>query len=274
MLVNPKGLCNDGWMEDRLSLLIFTDLDGTLIDHGTYQWSPALEALNALKAIGAGVVLASSKTGAEIAVLRDELSLNDWPAIVENGAGLLPAHDAEPHSSTDYKHLRGILSCLPDDLRQHYTGFGDMTTEDVMATTGLDAKSAKLSQRRAYSEPGLWSGSEADKTLFLSHLRAEGIHAQQGGRFLTLSFGANKVDQMRVLKQRFKPQTTIALGDAPNDISMLEAADFGVVIANPHRAPLTDLKGEAEGRIQRTKDAGPVGWNRAILDLLAQLDLT
>lgn len=70
----------------------------------------------------------------------------------------------------------------------------------------------------------------------------------------------------------FAPRHTIALGDAPNDVEMLEAADQGVVIANPHAAPIPLLKGEASGRIIRMADAGPKAWNAAILAHLARYE--
>jgi mannosyl-3-phosphoglycerate phosphatase len=130
-----------------------------------------------------------------------------------------------------------------------------------------------LAKQRAFSEPGEWHGTAAQKEKFLEHLAGLGITAQQGGRFLTLSFGRNKSDQMRRIIETYVPVHTIALGDAPNDIQMLEYADYGVVIANPHGAPLPLLKGEAEGRIIRTKAAGPTGWNTAVLDFIEQFEL-
>ena len=72
----------------------------------------------------------------------------------------------------------------------------------------------------------------------------------------------------------FVAERCVALGDAPNDITMLEAADYGIIIANPHRAPLPPLNGEDEGRISRTLDAGPLGWNTAVCALLDTLELT
>jgi mannosyl-3-phosphoglycerate phosphatase len=54
---------------------------------------------------------------------------------------------------------------------------------------------------------------------------------------------------------------------------MLQAADYGVIIANPHRAPLPPLKTEAKGRILRTTLSGPEGWNNAVLDLVEQLNI-
>jgi mannosyl-3-phosphoglycerate phosphatase len=71
------------------ALIVFSDLDGTLLDHATYSWQAAVPALEALKERGIPLILASSKTSAEIAELRAETGFADCPAIVENGAGLL-----------------------------------------------------------------------------------------------------------------------------------------------------------------------------------------
>ncbi len=254
-------------------LLVFTDLDGTLIDHDTYGFSPALPALEALKNISAGLVLASSKTAPEISSLRQEVGCENWPAIVENGAGLLPPNVTECADALEYQTVRSALDALPKDLRAHFLGFGDVSAQGVVDMTGLSIDAAALAQDRSFSEPGLWSGTPTEKEAFLEELAKKGISAQQGGRFLTLSLGHNKVDQMRSLIDTHKPRHTIALGDAPNDIAMLEYADTGIVIANPARAPLPHLKTEPEGRIIRTKEAGPTGWNSAVLDTLNTLGL-
>ncbi len=260
-------------MANRLPLMVFTDLDGTLIDHDTYAWTPAQPALSALADIGAAVILASSKTAAEVSVLRTDLGLDQWPAIVENGAGLLPAETTEVGKTGTYPELRSAIGDLPAELRAQFVGFGDMSAIQVSDITGLPEDSAKLAQQRAFSEPGQWHGTDAQKTRFIDHLKDHGIIAQQGGRFLTLSFGGNKAIQMRDIIETYAPQHTIALGDAPNDVQMLTTADYGVVVANPHRAPLPPLAGETEGRIIRTSAAGPIGWNAAILELLDRLKL-
>ena len=252
-------------------LIVFTDLDGTLIDHHTYDFSPALPALQLLKRMSAGLVLASSKTAPEIQKLRAEIGCADWPAIVENGAGLLPPQGTQTPDDTQYKAIRTALESLPSALRTLFRGFGDVTTAEIVAMTGLSNESARLAQERSFSEPGLWSGSDQQRAEFLARLATQGISAQQGGRFLTLSYGANKVDQMRAITKAHHPRHTVALGDAPNDIAMLEAADTAVIVANPTRAPLQFLRNEASGNVIRTKDAGPVGWNLAMCDILKRL---
>lgn len=260
-------------MQSNTTLLVFTDLDGTLIDHDTYQWTAAQPALNRLAKLSCGVILASSKTAAEVGALRAALDLEAWPAIVENGAGMLPPHITELPDTFQYTAIRSALVTLPPPLRGLFRGFGDLMPLAVSKMTGLSPEASVLAKNRAFSEPGQWLGTDLQKQDFLAHLAAQGITAQQGGRFLTLSFGRNKADQMRVIMDTYRPAHTIALGDAPNDIEMLQTAEFGVIVANPHRPPLAPLAGEGEGRISRTIEAGPIGWNGAILDLIKQLGL-
>ena len=252
-------------------LIVFTDLDGTLIDHDTYSFAPAKPALEALKLQSAGLVLASSKTAAEVIQLRQQVGAEDWPAIIENGAGLLAPRATEFPDSSEYHTVLSALASVPRDLRKLFLGFGDVSVEQVSKMTGLSGEAAALAKGRSFSEPGMWSGTAAQKEEFLAALAEHGVTAQQGGRFLTLSLGKNKVDQMRAIVKTYAPRHTIALGDAPNDVAMLEAADIGIVVANPARAPLPRLKTEDAGRIVRTTQAGPTGWNVAILDALKSL---
>ncbi|MDD9715338.1 HAD-IIB family hydrolase [Dinoroseobacter sp. PD6] len=253
------------------SLLVFTDLDGTLLDHDSYGYGPALPALDALKARGIPLVLASSKTAAEIAPLRAKLGREDCPAIVENGAGILPAHAAPEAGAADYARLRAVLDGLASGMRARFCGFGDMDAAGVAAITGLPDAQAALARRRAFSEPGVWDGTPAQEADFVAALAARGVQARRGGRFLTLSFGGTKADRMAEIVAQYRPRRTLALGDAPNDIEMLEAADRGVIVANPHGTPLPPLPGEADGRIRRTEKPGPDGWNAAVCAVLSGL---
>ncbi len=69
------------------NLLVFTDLDATLLDHETYDWRPAQPALDELRRRGIPVIFNSSKTKAEQLALRAEIG-NEHPFIVENGAAV------------------------------------------------------------------------------------------------------------------------------------------------------------------------------------------
>lgn len=256
-----------------IPLLVFSDLDGTLLDHDTYSFEPAVGTLARLSKIGAGVVIATSKTAAEVAPLRLEMGLEHWPAIVENGAGVLPPGSELPPLGDAYPALRAALDGLPESLRSRFTGFGDMSAQEVCGATGLPLEQAQLAKRRAFSEPGIFRGDRDLRRDFTAALAQAGISARDGGRFLTLSFGATKASRMEEIIRGLRPLHTAALGDAPNDIEMLERAETGILIPNPHAPALPPLKGETEGTIVRAPCPGPAGWAVAMTALLASLDL-
>ncbi|WP_175501276.1 HAD hydrolase family protein [Poseidonocella pacifica] len=253
--------------------MVFTDLDGTLLDHESYSSADAAPALALLKSLNVPVVLASSKTAAEIAPLQAELGLSEWPAIVENGATTLEPGADTVDDRDAYEALRAALREIPADLRRMFRGFGDMGVDEIMRHTKLDFEAAARAGDRSHSEPGLWSGTDEDEASFLAALATHGVAARRGGRFLTLSFGGTKAGAMAGIITKYQPARTLALGDAPNDTEMLELADFGVIVRNDHGPGIPELPGEKNGSIRRTELAGPAGWNKAVLDVVQELKL-
>ncbi|SLN68763.1 Putative mannosyl-3-phosphoglycerate phosphatase [Aquimixticola soesokkakensis] len=250
--------------------LVFTDLDGTLLDHSTYSYAAARDALRLLHHHGVPLVLASSKTAAEIAPLRAELGYPHVPAIVENGAGILEAHAKAGEDRGDYLEIIAILNALPGRIRACFEGFSDWSVGEIARHTGLPAEEAARAAARQFSEPGIWLGSDEELAAFEAELAKYGLRGRRGGRFYTLSFGATKASRMAEITARARPAPiTLALGDAPNDREMIEMADYGVIIKNDHGAELPALDGEAQGRVIRTDLSGPAGWNRAVIDILS-----
>ncbi|RMG01121.1 MAG: mannosyl-3-phosphoglycerate phosphatase, partial [Nitrospirae bacterium] len=70
-----------------MKVIIFTDLDGTLLRADDYSFSEAKEALSLIKRRGIPLVIVSSKTRAEIEVYREKLG-NTHPFVSENGGGV------------------------------------------------------------------------------------------------------------------------------------------------------------------------------------------
>src|SRR6478736_2987735 len=69
------------------NLIVYTDLDCSLLDGTTYSYEAAIPALTALREQGIPLVLVSSKTRAEMEPLRQRLDLRD-PFTVENGGAV------------------------------------------------------------------------------------------------------------------------------------------------------------------------------------------
>lgn len=248
-------------------MIIFTDLDGTLLDHETYSMEAARPALAACAARSIPVIPATSKTAAEIAPIMREAGLTG-PAIVENGAGVAwPGQKLG--DAAQWLAIRAALDGLPETTRALFQGFGDWTPAEVSARTGLSLEAARLAKERQFSEPGDFLGTGEQEDAFIAALAASGISAVRGGRFLTLSLGCNKASRMKEVRECLGATgPVIALGDAPNDVAMLLEADTGIVVANPAHEPLPPLDGEDEGRIVRTRLAGPAGWNEAVLRIV------
>lgn len=257
--------------------LVFTDLDGTLLDHDSYSFEAARPALELLKIRGIPLILASSKTEAEMRPIAEAIGISH-PMIVENGAGVVglgaSSGSTDWHSSSPYSDLRLLLRELPKDLSACFEGFGDWDVARVSQETGLPLPAAELARQRHFSEPGRFTGTEAQKQAFIALLDAQGFTAVQGGRFFTLMPKTSKAERMAEVVAHYQssveePVRTVALGDAPNDLAMLEAADCGIIIANPAHTALPVTERESQGAILRSEQAGPEGWNTMILRLVA-----
>lgn len=255
-----------------LDMIIFSDLDGTLVDHDTYSFEAALPAISLIKEMQIPLILASSKTAAEIAPIREAMGFENCEAIVENGAGLLEKGKHASDAAKHYSKILSILSELDPELRSNFTGFSDWSDSEVADQTGLSLEASRNAKQRQYSEPGIWSGDEKSFEGFQKALAEHRLKTQRGGRFISISFGSNKVERMHEIIGRYarddKSLVTIALGDAPNDIEMIETADLGVIVSNQSHKGIPLLEGEQSDKIIRTRLDGPAGWNEAVLSIL------
>ena len=267
-----------------MGLVIFSDLDGTLLDHHTYSYQPALPALGEIKRRGIPLVLCSSKTRAEMLPLHAELGL-DAPIITENGGGIF-APESNPLTKGDAWRDAGegwlVLEIgLPiEELRQRMEGFkdelglkgfGDMSNHEVAKLTGLSREQAAKAREREFNEPLLPPTGEDAGQALTDAAQEAGLQLTQGGRFWHLLGGGDKGKAVRLLSvlyaKRDPELVTVALGDAPNDLSMLQAVERPVLVAKPGGG---HAEVELEGLLLEPL-AGPAGFNHAVLAALEGL---
>ena len=74
-------------MNKKSSVIIFTDLDGTLLHRDTFKFDPVKNYLKKLVNNGIIVIPNSSKTEKEIEKFNEELGI-DLPYILENGSAI------------------------------------------------------------------------------------------------------------------------------------------------------------------------------------------
>jgi len=252
--------------ETQSKLIIVTDLDGTLLDHHSYGFEPARPLLGKLARAGIPVIANTSKTRSEWLHLAADLDNHD-AFVVENGSAIyLPDGECVVFGKKREAILE-ILSGLRD--RYPFEGYADWNADRIAEKTGLSLEDAARSSDRRFSEPLIWLGTDVDKIYFREDLEGKGLHTLQGGRFLHVLGQTDKGKAVDFIRSRMPGKPTIvALGDSPNDIAMLKAADIGIVIATP-TGKILDF--EAENRIIRSTLQGPEGWAETISPLIEEL---
>lgn len=262
-----------------MKYLVYSDLDGTLLNHHDYSFDEASEALAYLQKEGIPLIIATSKTFREVQPLQKKLNIK-CPFIVENGAGIFIPSDSilaqDILVSDSYLKISQAQSYL--ELRLFFKhlqkshairGFGDMKVKEVMERTSLRHDDALNAMQRDFTEPFIIEET-VDIKLLQDEVNAEGLDIVKGGRFYHLiSKGQDKAKAMQRLTHLFEEYfgtsiTMIALGDSANDFSMLKAAHKSVLIPG-HNGVYADVEAS---NISKASYPGPKGWNVSLLEIL------
>jgi mannosyl-3-phosphoglycerate phosphatase len=275
---------------ETIPWVLFTDLDGTLLDHATYRWTRARGALAILRRRAYPLVIVTSKTRAEVMPLLRQLGRKD-PFVVENGGaiyfpagyfgfrirGSVPAARGWRRYAlgTPRDRLVRALAGAARDARLRVRGFFQMSPREVARRAGMEMASARRAQQREFDEPFLIldDGTTAWRKL-CREIGRRGLVATRGSRFFHILGKNDKGAAVRLLLEWFRrmkgPEVrAVGLGDSPNDIALLRAVDVPILVARPgghyDKETLT-----AVPRTRRAGGIGPDGWNRAVRKLFGR----
>ena len=266
-------------------LLIFTDLDGTLLDQATYSFEAALPALHALRKKNIPLIICTSKTRAEIEWFRSKLE-NNHPFISENGGAIfipdkyfsfdLPftKKDSEYkiiELGTPYQDLRDAFIKMKTRFPSILKGFGDLSAQEVAELSGLSSSQALLAQKREYDEPFILEDESAEEKIQMT-ARALNLQVSRGGRFYHLTGRNDKGKAVLLLRETYirvnSRLKTVGLGDSLNDLPLLEVVDYPILVQKP--GGVYDRSLQLENLI-RAPGEGPQGWCKAVLKLVAEM---
>ena len=256
--------------------VIFSDLDGTLLDNETYSFLAATEALHLLNSKDIPLVLCSSKTRKEIELYRRLLD-NHCPFISENGGGIfIPdsyfskkfEYDREVDSykvidlGTSREILSATLKSISEETGIKITGFSDMTVSEIAHLTGLDKDTAKLAMVRDHSEPFIIAEDEKYTATIEEQINLKGYRHTRGGRFHHILGANDKGKAVIMLSKLFESEfgdiETVALGDSLNDLPMLDAVNIPILVQKPSGIYDPNIKST---NLIYAKGIGPCGWN-------------
>ncbi len=260
--------------------LFYTDLDGTLLDHETYEWRSARTGLKWCQEENVDVIPCTSKTWPEVKVIRDRIGL-DTPAIVENGGAVVLsrdhtfAHESGQRVLNQFRvHEFGDAAAQIQSEFHEIRNRGDfkcqsalnMSPEVFAGKTNLDRDEAKRALNRNYTVPVLWLESEQRKQEFISWCVAGDITVQEGGRFLHLQRGCDKGGAIEWLTERYREKfdevRTGGIGDSQNDIPMLKSVDRSFAVQQPDGTIHPRILDEVNG-VETIDEIGPNGWTDA-----------
>ena len=245
--------------------IIFTDLDDTLLDHDTYSFAAAKSMLNFVRTHNIPLIIVSSKTKHEILELQKSLKIFNT-FVFENGAGIYIFDQGLTKTLTLGYDIHQIRKCFAKYKKKiAMRGFSDMSLEEIVKLTGLNPKKAQAARERLFTEPFVMEKEDRLETLQqMAH--SDGLDVVAGGRFYHLiTKGQDKAKAIEAVKDFYEQKyqqnfTTIALGDSPNDLSMLQSVDVPIVIPHPDGSYMQcTVK-----NLIKAKFPGPSGWNQAL----------
>ncbi len=262
-------------------LVVFTDLDGTLIDHYSYGVEGSQNALQQLAARKAALVFCSSKTFAEQLYLQQQLGIKQ-PFIFENGsaiaiptgffsanrykaAGREAGYDLVVFAHAEISELYATLSLFPKAK-----GYASASDIALAAATSLNGDALGRARERRYTETLLAPQDENEAVLLNKGLKGTGFSLSRGGRFYTMQ--SEEIDKGKATKwmmEIFRQENTqtpcfAATGDSLNDVPMLEVVDFPFLVQRPDQSWANI---EIPNLIM-IKGIGPAGFSAAVKRLI------
>ena len=269
------------------SFVIFSDLDGTLLDNETYSFKAATEALDFLNSEQIPLILCSSKTRKEIELYRNLLS-NNSPFISENGGGIfIPktyfSQEFDYHREIDgyqvidlgtsRETLISTLRSISEETGIQIKGFSDMNVKEIAELTGLDKDTAKLAMVRDHSEPFIIPEDEKYAATIEDKINLKGYRHTRGGRFHHILGENDKGKAVMILSNLYKSELsdfkTVGLGDSLNDLPMLQTVDIPIIVQKPSGSYDPNIK---ITNLIYADGIGPSGWNSSILKLFMNYD--
>jgi mannosyl-3-phosphoglycerate phosphatase len=252
--------------------IIFSDLDGTLLDHENYSYKQAENALELLKEKETPLIFCTSKTRKEIEFWREKLD-NKHPFISENGGGIfIPrnyfnfnlAYDSKNRQyfiitlGTPYKKLTKALKKLKKKF--DIIGFNEMSVNDIAKDADLTDQQAEWTKQRDFDEP-FKILDITQKEDIIKEITKLNLRYMEGGRYSHLTGLSDKgravMHLTDLLRRKYNHIQTIGIGDSENDFPMLDHVEHSYLVKQKNGK-------YASSRYKFADGIGPIGWQKAV----------
>ena len=254
-------------MKQKFKIVIFTDLDGSLLHRDTFKFDPIKDYITSIVDRGIIIIPNSSKTEDEITEFNNEADFQ-FPFVSENGSiihNLNLLNHEFPDKIMLARNTHEIQNIfdknIHQDLKSKCKVISSLTVSEQTQIFGLPENKLKQVFKRSCTIPIIFEGNNEEKLSLKNLLLKIGLDYMEGGRVLNLGDRINKADalkkiiQMLETKFKCKPKT-IAVGDNHNDLEMLENSDIPCLVKNDKF-----LKKNLQIKnLIISKQAAPEGW--------------
>ena len=262
----------------KKKILIFTDLDGSLLNKETFKSDVIKDYFKELIRNGIIIIPNSSKTEAELLDFNEQNNL-DLSFIAENGSSihrLNKIHQNLPDKiiiSRTIDEIRNIYEeNISLDFENKITHILELEREKQQKILGLPLDKIKLAIKRNHSIPIKFNGTESEKNEFTKILKNSGLTIQTGGRIMNVCDNVNKSKAMSKALQLIRKQLddeiiTIGVGDNENDIEMIKHTDYPCLVKNENfDSSLINID-----NLIKSDEPSPKGWSDVIKTALQKI---
>lgn len=261
-------------------IILFSDLDGTLLDRETYSFAEALDVLGWIGEMKIPLVFSSGKTRWEIESYRHRLG-NVHPFVAENGGGLFIPKGYFPfplsysrrtgdyyiiEDEFSYSQIVTALRSIEEETGVALRGFFDMTAEEISTLCRLDPNEARLAKKREYDEPFVVTCDERAVDLVRRKIEAKGFRYLRGDRFHHIAVKQDKGKAVKILTELYRRENplavTVGIGDSLNDIPMLLEVDQPILLKKEGSPVPEELR--KRKNLILVEGTGPRAWSKGI----------
>ena len=265
-------------MNKNYKILIFTDLDGSLLHRDTFKFDEIKDYLKQLISKGIFIIPNTSKTEKEILEFNNELG-SSLPYISENGSainGLDLLNSNLPKELILSREKDSLIKIfrelVPVNLQNKCKWLSEMDKKKQSLIFGLEDDKLKMALDRKYTIPFLFEGNKSERNELSKIIKNKGLALQEGGRVINLTDKVNKAKALQVFVRFFKKNNknvkTIAVGDNYNDLDMLKTSEFPCLVFNDKftldEIPIKNLI--------TTNKPSPEGWADVIKKALVKVN--
>jgi len=224
-------------------IVIFTDLDGTLLHNETFKFENIRQYIKNLLSKNISIIPNSSKTKTEIINFCHELE-EELPFIVENGAAIYNMNLVNsdfPEKIILSRDKEEILNLffkkIPKEFISKCKFVLKLKKDEQLEIFGLSEKQLSYASDREFSVPFIFKGNKVEKNNLFRLTSDMGLTMQEGGRVINLSDNVSKSFAMKKVRRIFEKTEKqelkiIGVGDNFNDLDMLRNSDIACLVFN------------------------------------------